>query len=152
MHFCYLATKLTRNWYPFKDGNYDGLCFFSLLKRVYSERKELAPDGLNRSLLLAPEILIVFCIFSTPTFATHPVSLQGQTRDKLNRVFCLCWCTAGSSFPAGALQISFKISPYGNQTKWPLVIKHINWIDNHQIAITAKYDSQPFTCYREDAI
>ena len=30
---------------------------------------------------------------------------------------------------------------HGNQMKWPLVIKHINWVDNHQKIITAKYGS-----------
>ena len=40
----------------------------------------------------------------------------------------------------------------GNQTKWPLVIKHINWVDNHQMIITAKYGSHHFTGYGENAI
>ena len=33
----------------------------------------------------------------------------------------------------------------GNQTKWQPVIKHINWVDNHQMIITAKYGSHHFT-------
>ena len=28
--------------------------------------------------------------------------------------------------------------------KWPLVIKHINWVDNHQMIITAKYGLHHF--------
>ena len=40
----------------------------------------------------------------------------------------------------------------GSQTKWPLVIKHINWIDNHQMIITAKYGSHHFKGYGENAI
>ena len=39
----------------------------------------------------------------------------------------------------------------GNQT-WPPVIKHINWVNNHQMIITAKYGSNHFTGYRESAI
>ena len=34
-----------------------------------------------------------------------------------------------------------------NQTNWPLVIKHINWVDNHQMIITTKYSSHHFTDY-----
>ena len=40
----------------------------------------------------------------------------------------------------------------GNQTKWPLVIKHTNWVDNQQMIITAKYGSNHFTGYGESAI
>ena len=40
----------------------------------------------------------------------------------------------------------------GNQTKWPPVIKHINWVDNHKKIITAKYGSHHFTSYGESAI
>ena len=40
----------------------------------------------------------------------------------------------------------------GNQTKWPLVIKHTNWVDNHLMIITAKYGSHHFICYGENAI
>ena len=35
---------------------------------------------------------------------------------------------------------------------WPLVIKHIRWVDNHQMIITAKYGSHHFTGYGENAI
>ena len=41
---------------------------------------------------------------ATPTFATCPVFLQVQTRDKLNREFFPCWCTPGSSFSVGVQQ------------------------------------------------
>ena len=41
---------------------------------------------------------------------------------------------------------------YGNQTKWPLVIKQTNWVDNHQMSITAKYDLQHFMYYGENTI
>ena len=34
---------------------------------------------------------------------------------------------------------------HGNQTKWPLVIKHINLVDNYQMIITTKYGSHHFT-------
>ena len=30
--------------------------------------------------------------------------------------------------------------------KWSLVIKHIKWVDNHPMIITAKYGSHHFTC------
>ena len=50
----------------------------------------------------------------------------------------------GSSFPAGASNISSFC--HGNQTKWPLVIKH-NWAEYHQMIITAKYGSHHFKCY-----
>ena len=36
--------------------------------------------------------------------------------------------------------------------KWPLVIKHIHWVDNHQIVITAKYGSHHMTGYEENVI
>ena len=39
-----------------------------------------------------------------------------------------------------------------NQTKWSLVIKHINWVENYQMIITAKYGSHHFTGYGENAI
>ena len=39
-----------------------------------------------------------------------------------------------------------------NQTKSSLVIKHLNWVDNHPVIITAKYGSHHFTSYRENAI
>ena len=40
-------------------------------------------------------------------------------------------------------------SYYANQTKWSMVIKHINWVDNHQMIIAAKYGSHHFTGYEE---
>ena len=69
--------------------------------------------------------------------------------------------STGSSFPAGAQQgllspadvqqgllsllVLYKFPTlkfcHGNRTKWPLVLKHINLVDNHQIIITAKYGS-----------
>ena len=33
-----------------------------------------------------------------------------------------------------------------------MVIKHINWVDNHQTIIIAKYGLHHFTCYGENAI
>ena len=36
--------------------------------------------------------------------------------------------------------------------KWPLVIKHINWIDNHLMIITARYATYHFPGYGENAI
>ena len=36
--------------------------------------------------------------------------------------------------------------------KWPLVMKHINWIDNHQMIITAKYSPHHFAANEENAI
>ena len=41
---------------------------------------------------------------------------------------------------------------HGNQTKLSLVIKHINWVDNHQMIITTKYGSHYFSGYGENAI
>ena len=41
---------------------------------------------------------------------------------------------------------------HGNQTKWPLVIKHIKWVDNHQMIITAEYSLHHFSGYGENAI
>ena len=41
---------------------------------------------------------------------------------------------------------------HGNQTKWLLVIKHINWVDNHQKIISAKYGSHHFSGYGKNAI
>ena len=38
---------------------------------------------------------------------------------------------------------------HGNQTCWPLIIKHTNWVDNYQMIITAKYGSHPFSGYGE---
>ena len=64
-------------------------------------------------------------------------------------------------FPAGASQgllsllMLYKFSPlkfcHADQTKWPLVIKHIIWVDNHQMIITPKYDSHHL-CAGENAI
>ena len=114
---------------------------------------------------------------ATPTDATcRPMSLY-KTRDKLNMVFFPCWCTTGSfstdlqrgllslllctrvfspflclngsSFPVGASQISYL--PW-QKKKWPLVMKHINWVGNHQMIITAKYGSYHFTGYGENTI
>ena len=91
-----------------------------------------------------------------PTYATRPTSLSndkqgasligssfpaGAQQGLLSllvrkRGVFPCWCAIGSSFPAVrgcCLQIS-----NGNQTKRPLVIKHIHWIGNHQMIITAK--------------
>ena len=41
---------------------------------------------------------------------------------------------------------------HGNRTKWPLVIKHINWVDNHPMIISAKYSLNHFNGYEENAI
>ena len=38
---------------------------------------------------------------ANPTYAKCLVCLQGQTIDKLNKIFP-CWCAMGSSFPADA--------------------------------------------------
>ena len=35
---------------------------------------------------------------------------------------------------------------------WPLLIKHINWEENHQMIIIAKYGSHHFYDYDENAI
>ena len=93
---------------------------------------------------------------------TSYVFLQGQTRDKLNKNFFPCWCATGSSFSAGVQNSLLSFSDtkmvffpcwcykkfltiffHGNQTKWPLVINHINWVDDHQTVITAKYGTIP---------
>ena len=81
------------------------------------------------------------------------------------RVFFPCWCTTRSFFPAGAHQgllsllgwfIIYKVPTlkfcHCNKTKWPLVRKHTNWVDNHQMIITSKYGSHYFMCYGENAI
>ena len=53
------------------------------------------------------------------------------------------------------LKLSFKYSFFkiecchGNQTKWPLVIKQISWVDNHQMNITAKYGSHHLWLWRK---
>ena len=64
------------------------------------------------------------------------------------RVILLQW------FPSCHLKMSFfkTESCHGNQTKWLLVIKHINWVDNNQMIITAKYGSHHFSGYGENAI
>ena len=113
---------------------------------------------------------------ATPTYATHPISLY-KTRDKLIMVFfpCWCitgsfstgmqqgllsllvcktvffpfWCLTGSSFPASASQFSYLPRQL---KKWPLVLKHTIWVDNHPMIITAKYGSHHFTGYGENAI
>ena len=36
--------------------------------------------------------------------------------------------------------------------KWPLVIKHTNWVDNHLMIITAKYGLHHFSDYGENAV
>ena len=41
---------------------------------------------------------------------------------------------------------------HGNQIKWSLVIKHINWVNNHLMFITANYRLHHFTGYGENAI
>ena len=41
---------------------------------------------------------------------------------------------------------------HDNQMKWPVDMKDINWVDNHQMIITAKYGSNHFTGYGENAI
>ena len=102
----------------------------------------------NNYILPLPPMLNALCLF------TRPVKRQTQ-QDLLsllvnNRVFFLCWCTTGSSFPAGTFPTS-KFC-HGNQTKWPLVIKHIKWVENDQMIITAKYVSHHCTCYGENAI
>ena len=38
------------------------------------------------------------------------------------------------------------------QTKLSLVIKHINWVDNQRMIITAKYGLHYFTGFEENAI
>ena len=48
------------------------------------------------------------------------------------------------------LEMSATVVIFGlkvNQTNLPLVIKHINWVDNHQMIITTKYSSHHFTDY-----
>ena len=64
------------------------------------------------------------------------------------RVILLQWfqsCHLKKSF--------FKIEcSHGNQTKWPPLIKHMNWADNHQMIITAKFGSHHFNGYGEKAI
>ena len=108
---------------------------------------------------------------ATPTYATRPMSLYKARQETscLNRVFFPCWCATGfylvwnrlffsywcfivSCFPVGVSQISyFKILPC-QPNKWPLVIKHMNLIDNHRMIITAKYGLHHSTCYEENAI
>ena len=64
------------------------------------------------------------------------------------RVFLPCLCITGSSSPAVASKnllsllvlhkfptLNFAMAT--KQTKWPLVIKHIKWVENHQMIITA---------------
>ena len=88
------------------------------------------------------------------------VFLQGQKRDKFNKSFFPYWCTTEFSLPAGVqngllsllLQISYFETLPWHQTKWLLVIKHMHWVDNHQMIITAKYGSHHFTGYEENAI
>ena len=59
------------------------------------------------------------------------------------RVFFPCRCFT-----------DFLLKKFAMETKqkWSLVIKHINWVDNHQLDITAKYGSYHFTSYGENAI
>ena len=104
------------------------------------------------------------CMLPLPSML-HVICLpqQGQIRDKLNKAFFPCWCATVSSFPAGVQQgllfsllVRHKFPTlkccHSFQTKWPLVIKHINWVDNYQMIVTAKYDSHYITCYGENAI
>ena len=79
-----------------------------------------------------------------------------------NKVFIPCWCTTRSFFPAGVQQgllsllgrvIIYKVPTLKFchcKPEWPLVIKHNNWVDNHQMIITAKYGSHHFMCYGEN--
>ena len=56
-------------------------------------------------------------------------------------------------FRKSELKIIFlKFNVAWQTIKWSLVIKHINWLDNHQKTITVKYDSHHFTGYGENAM
>ena len=62
-------------------------------------------------------------------------------------------CTKLESYCCHLKSSFFKIKCcHDNQTKWPLVIKHINWVDKHQMIITAKYGSHHFSGYGENAV
>ena len=92
---------------------------------------------------------LVFLPYWNATGSSFHASRQHDLLSLLihNKDFFRCWCATGSSFPDGVrccLQIS-----YGNQTKRPLVIKHIHWVDNHQMIIIAKHSSLHFMLWRE---
>ena len=102
----------------------------------------------------------IACFHSHLCYTSY-VSLQGQIQDKPNRVFFHCRCLTGTAFHAGGLhrdltyfflQTSYLKFCHGNQTKQSLVITHKYWVDNHQMIITAKYDSHHFTGYGQNAI
>ena len=80
----------------------------------------------------------------------------------MKRTTSSCWCATGSLFSAGAavcvpsLLTLHKFPSlnfcHDNKAKWPLIRKHINWVDNLKLIINAKYDLHHFTCYGENAI
>ena len=85
---------------------------------------------------------------ATPTYVKRPMSLY-KTRTS----------STLSSFPAGAQQGLLSLlalykfpTCLSDQTKWPLVMKHIPWVDNHQNFVTAKDNLHHYTCYGEIAI
>ena len=154
----------------FKHFSYFCLCMYvhccqrSFFFIYLARTKELAKHSSSFSKYRRGELFQLHV--ATPFYASCPMSLYkvGQETG-----------SAGSSFPAGAQRVFFfsdsaqqtllfllvrvivyKFSTlrfcHGNQTKWPLVIKHINWIDNYQMIMTAKYCSCYFTCYGENAI
>ena len=104
---------------------------------------------------------------ATPTCTACPMSLYKTRQDTTGspfpagvqlgllsllvckkEVFFPCWYLNESS----SLLVLYKFpNCIGNQIEWPLVIKHINWVDNHPMIISAKYGSHHFTGYRENA-
>ena len=86
------------------------------------------------------------------------VAMPTKPRDYFSYLPCN-FCTKLESYYQSGFEVVvckqsfFKIECCrGNQTKWPRVIKHINWVDNHKKIITAKYGSHHFTGYGESAI
>ena len=60
-----------------------------------------------------------------------------------NWVFFPCWCF--TYLLISYLPWQAKKKKKKKKKKWALVMKHINWVGNHQAIITAKYGSHHFT-------
>ena len=114
--------------------------FYNLF--IFTRKEELAKlsSSLITKEMMGEEIFQLHV--ATPTCATHPMSLD-YTRQGTR--------FTGSYFPADVQQgllsqlvggVVYKFPTlkfcHINQTKWPLVIKHINWDDNHQAIINVK--------------
>ena len=111
--------------------------------------------------MMGEEVFQIYFVISI--YATDPMSSLYKARQAQQGHLFLLVRNRVFFHPAGVQQgfLSLLMEVYkvptlkfchGNQTKWSLVIKQINWIDNPQMIITAKYGSHHFTGYGENAI